>query len=235
MQRCAGGARLRPVSSTRVLIVEDHELLAQSLEVALQAEGMQVHVVDIRGDEDIQTRVAAVHPDVALLDLDLGGRREGGEAFVPGLVAQGVRVIVVTGSSDVLRQGTCLELGAVAVLSKSQPLDDVLDAVQAAAAGRPVMRDDVRQQLLADMRRSRSEQRTRLEPFVRLTRRESEVLSLLMRGSSAEAIAKHFVVSEATVRTQIRGILTKLGVSSQLAAVAEAYRVGWEGSTPAER
>ena len=76
-------------------------------------------------------------------------------------------------------------------------------------------------------------QRERLEPFERLTPREAEVLALLMQGQAAEAIARRFVVSEATVRTQIRGVLGKLGVGSQLAAVAEAHRVGWQA--PAAR
>lgn len=210
-----------------VFIVEDHELLAQSLGVALQAEGIEVRVADLRNGRDILTQARDASPHTVLLDLDLGAAQESGEALVPDLVQLGARVVVVSGSSDVLRLGTCLELGASGVLSKSRPFDDVLTAVQNAASGDVVMPDAERQDLLAAMRRSRTDQRSRLEPFERLTAREAEVLGLLMQGRAAEAIAQHFVVSEATVRTQIRGVLSKLGVSSQLAAVAEAHRVGW--------
>lgn len=210
-----------------VFIVEDHELLAQSLGVALAAEGLEVKVADVRGGQDVLEQARAAQPQTVLLDLDLGDRQESGEAFVPDLVELGARVVVVSGSTDVLRLGTCLELGAAAVLSKSRPFDDVLSAVQNAASGAAVMPDAERQDLLAAMRRSRADQRSRLEPFERLTPREAQVLGLLMQGKAAEAIAQHFVVSEATVRTQIRGVLSKLGVSSQLAAVAEAHRVGW--------
>ncbi len=217
------------MNAHRVLIVEDHELLAQSLAVALEVEGLEVQVAPLGEAGDLLALAEQSRPSVVLLDLDLGDGREGGEALVPGLVALGAGTVVVSGSSDVLRLGTCLELGATAVLSKSRPFEDVLEAVRRADAGEPVMQEAARLQLLADMRRARSEQRSRLAPFARLTPREADVLVLLMQGRAADAVAKHFVVSEATVRTQIRGILTKVGVSSQLAAVAEAHRVGWTG------
>ncbi|MCU1691977.1 MAG: response regulator containing a CheY-like receiver domain and an DNA-binding domain [Frankiales bacterium] len=215
------------MTAHRVLIVEDHELLAQSLAVALEVEGLEVVVAPLQDGPDLLATAEAARPAVVLLDLDLGQDREGGEALVPGLTGLGARVVVVSGSSDVLRLGTCLELGAAGVLSKSLPFEDVLEAVRRAASGERVMQEAARLQLLADMRRARAEQRSRLAPFERLTPREAEVLVLLMQGLAADAVAKYFVVSEATVRTQIRGILTKVGVSSQLAAVAEAHRVGW--------
>jgi DNA-binding NarL/FixJ family response regulator len=219
--------RLRRVTGASVLVVEDHDLLAQTLQVALAAEGLEVEVAPLGTDEAL---VAVAHdrrPDVVLLDLDLGHEHAGGEALVPRLVELGCAVVVVTGSSDDLRLGTTLELGAAGVLAKSRPFDDLLAAVLAAAQRRPVMRDGDRQDLLARARRRRQEVQERLHPFQALTPRERDVLELLMQGRNADAVARHFVVSEATVRTQIRGILTKLGVGSQLAAVAEAYRVGW--------
>jgi len=223
------------VASGPVLLVEDHELLAQSLGVALEAEGLDVVLAPLADGADVLAVAADHRPAVVLLDLDLGEGRASGEALVPGLTDLGARVVVVSGASDVLRLGTCLELGAVAVLSKSRPFEDVLAAVMAAQEGRPVMRDGDRQDLLARLRQRRAEEKERRAPFEQLTPREREVLCLLMDGTAAEGIAKHFVVSEATVRTQIRGVLTKLGVTSQLAAVAEARRVGWEGPAPRER
>jgi two-component system nitrate/nitrite response regulator NarL len=66
--------------------------------------------------------------------------------------------------------------------------------------------------------------------FERLTRREEEVLSALMRGAKARDICVQSFVSMPTVRSQIRSILTKLGVTSQLAAVALAYQNGWSST-----
>jgi two-component system, NarL family, nitrate/nitrite response regulator NarL len=70
--------------------------------------------------------------------------------------------------------------------------------------------------------------------FDRLTRREEEVLSALMRGAKARDICAQSYVSMPTVRSQIRSILIKLGVTSQLAAVALAYQSGWSGSRTRE-
>lgn len=71
----------------------------------------------------------------------------------------------------------------------------------------------------------------RTEAFQYLTRREKQVLQALMRGETADEISRSSYVSLTTVRSQIRSILTKLGVSSQLAAVALAYRSGWSAPT----
>jgi two-component system nitrate/nitrite response regulator NarL len=71
--------------------------------------------------------------------------------------------------------------------------------------------------------------------FDRLTRREEEVLSALMRGAKARDICVQSFVSMPTVRSQIRSILTKLGVTSQLAAVALAYQSGWSSRNNGER
>lgn len=95
------------------------------------------------------------------------------------------------------------------------------------------MSDPARQDMLGDLRRARVTRRRELAPFEALSEREAHVLSRVMEGLSAADIAKRSFVSEATVRTQIRAILGKLGVRSQLAAVAEARRVGWRYREPA--
>jgi DNA-binding NarL/FixJ family response regulator len=84
--------------------------------------------------------------------------------------------------------------------------------------------------LLDEMRARRASLHDAQSPFDRLSRREQCVLAALVDGMSAEEIADAHYVSLATVRSQIRGILQKLGVRSQLAAVVHANRVGW---TPA--
>ncbi len=69
-----------------------------------------------------------------------------------------------------------------------------------------------------------------LAPFHCLTAREGQVLRALAEGVGVAAIAADWFVSEATVRSQVRGVLTKLGVTSQLEAVAAAHRCGWLAS-----
>ena len=211
----------------RVLIVEDHRLLAQSLSFALTAEGFAVAVADLASPEDVMEAYAQSPADIVLLDLDLGGTIGDGVGLVAPLRDGGARVLVVTGSTDRPRLATCLEQGAVGVLAKSTPYEQLVDAVMDIAAGRPIMSDAERHALLCELRVWRARQRQEFAPFETLTTRESQVLGALMDGQGCEAIASAWFVSEATVRTQIRGVLTKLGVTSQLAAAAQAQRVGW--------
>ncbi len=113
------------------------------------------------------------------------------------------------------------------MLPKSTPYDTLVDTVIAIAAGRPVISECERHAMLTELRAWRARQRREFAAFETLTVRESQVLAALMDGQGCEAIASAWFVSEATVRTQIRGVLTKLGVTSQLAAAAQAQRVGW--------
>jgi two-component system, NarL family, nitrate/nitrite response regulator NarL len=85
----------------------------------------------------------------------------------------------------------------------------------------------VRESLLSELRTTRARSQDRFAAFESLTKRESDVLRELAVGSSPEDVAKSSYVSVNTVRTQIRGILAKLDVSSVVAAVALAYRTGW--------
>jgi DNA-binding NarL/FixJ family response regulator len=133
----------------------------------------------------------------------------------------------VTGMEDRARIATAVESGAVGYVLKSQPFDELLGTVRAALDGRPVLGMGERFELLATLRRHRSDEAARAAPFDRLTPREQQVLRALADGRNVEAIAGEWVVSQATVRTQVRGILGKLGVSTQLAAVAAARRAGW--------
>ena len=210
-----------------VLIVEDHHLLAQSLSFALMAEGLAVTVADLDSPAGILDAFAESGAGIVLLDLDLGGTVGDGLDLVAPLCARGARVLVVSGSTDRPRLASCLEQGAVGLLPKSTPYEGLVDAVLAVAAGRPVIPEQERHALLTELRTWRIRQRDDMAPFTSLTARESQVLAALMDGQPCEAIAATWFVSEATVRTQIRGVLTKLGVSSQLAAVAQAQRVGW--------
>lgn len=210
---------------SRIVLVEDHRLLAETVGLALQAEGHEILVAELC---DELTMLGSVAPDAStlvLLDLDLG---ELGDAtrFIKPLVTAGAAVLVVTGASERVRLAATLEAGAVGYLSKDAPFDELLDVIMRAAAGEAVIDPNYRYQLLAELRTHRCEQRQKQAPFETLTTRERQVLAELGEGKSVETIAGDWVVSTATVRTQVRGILTKLDVNSQLAAVAKAHAAG---------
>lgn len=209
-----------------VLIVEDHELLAESLSFTLRAEGYSVEAAPLESLEGIEAVARAIEPDVVLLDLDLG-QVGSGLPLVGPLAALGADVLVVTGSEDLMRIAETLEAGAVGFVQKSQPYNELLAAVVDVAEGRPPLSSTQRTELLLDLRRHRRAREETLARFTRLTKREAEVLSALLHGGSAEAISRESFVSIATVRSHIQKILQKLEVKTQIAAVAEARRAGW--------
>jgi len=203
----------------RVLVVEDHLLLAQLLVAALRERGLDAAVAPSTGPEDV---LGATGPGVlVLLDLHLGDGRDGSR-LVGALRAAGARVLVLTGSHDMLAVARALDEGAIDVLDKTRPFDELVDAVTSALAG-PEPHDPASHYRIVQAARGRSARRAAAQEVLgRLTRREREVLDSLVRGAAAEEIALESVVSLATVRSQIRGVLDKLGVHSQLAAVARA-------------
>lgn len=105
-------------------------------------------------------------------------------------------------------------------MPKSSSFDTLLRTVVKAAAGQPVMTEVEYQRWLARDRGFRAQERELTQKLGRLSPREREVLDRLADGHRAAVIAEQFVVSMTTVRTQIRSILAKLEVNSQLEAVA---------------
>jgi DNA-binding NarL/FixJ family response regulator len=209
------------------LIVDDHGVLADGLAMALQAEGLPAEVHVPRSPESVIEAVRTCEPHLVLLDLDLGMERGSGVDLVEPLRTLGPRVLVLTGSTDRIVHARCLEAGAVGVASKGDPFDQLLDAIRRAARGEPAMGRRRREELLEELRHDRAARSERLAPFERLTPKEASVLLALAEGRSADEIARSSYVSLPTVRTQIRGILVKLGVGSQLAAVGMAIDRGW--------
>jgi two-component system, NarL family, nitrate/nitrite response regulator NarL len=212
--------------SDRIVIVEDHGLIAHTVATALRARGAQVTVLDPALVDDLVGTVAGSEPDLLLLDLDLGPAGESVD-LIPPLIEHGVRVVMVTGVDDPVRQARCVQAGALGVLSKSGAFDDLVKAIERVVEGDSLLDRHGREELLALLRAHDRDRGAQLAPFEELTRREAEVLGQLIRGHAVDAIARDAVVSVATVRSQIRAILRKLDAPSQLVAVARAREVGW--------
>jgi DNA-binding NarL/FixJ family response regulator len=219
------------VLPTRVAIVDDHRFLAQTLALALQDADFDAVLIDPA--HDVVLRVRQWQAAVVLLDLNLE-RAVSGDELIPAL-SGGCAVVVLTAENDQARWGECLLAGAVGVLAKSSPLEDVVTAVACAARGEAVIDDAQRMGWLRAADHQRAQTESTLAPFRRLTPREEEVLAALVDGEPALAIADRVTVSEATVRSHIRSVLTKLGVGSQLQAVAKARRAGWSRDQPLDR
>jgi two-component system nitrate/nitrite response regulator NarL len=219
-----------PRSQLKVLLIEDHALFAESLELALNLEGYAVRRIPIPESggsaQSILATVLRIRPRIVLLDLDLGRLGDGLRLITP-MVKAGVNVVVVTASNDQARWGECLRHGARKVLSKSQPLNDILSTVRRINQGFPVIGHEEREALIAIWHAQNQERAAMQARLARLTPREEAVLGELILGHTVREIATRSVVSEATVRTQVKSILAKLEVSSQLAAVGLANHAGW--------
>ena len=213
----------------KILIVEDHAVLAQGLAILLQQMGHEVAHADGKdGLDAILSAAAALEPAVVLLDFHLEGQVGDSLPLIRPLSSGGAVIIMLTGEEDRARLGACIEAGAQGIAAKSQRLDEIIELVEQAARHEPLMPKWLRAELLEAARRHQQAEHERLAAFTALTRREQEVLGALIEGLAAEQAAEKFYVSVATVRTQIRSILQKLGVSSQLQAVALARQAGWE-------
>jgi DNA-binding NarL/FixJ family response regulator len=214
----------------RILIVEDHMLFAESLELVLSVEGYDVRRVTVPDHSGspgaLLSSLVRMRPRIVLLDLDLGGFGDGVRLISP-LAKAGINVVVVTASPDRGRWGEAIRYGARTVLSKAQPLSGILATVRRINEGLPVLGHEEREDLLRAWHQQRSQVHELLARLSLLTARESQVLGRLMQGRTVHDIAALSVVSEATVRTQVKSILAKLEVSSQLAAVGLAHQVGW--------
>lgn len=180
----------------------------------------QLHV------EGVLAAADGFSPDVALVDLNLGVDRSGLPIIGP-LVGRGVAVVAFSAANDELLIGRCLEAGAVGFLNKGEPFDVVIDYVSKVAAGEAVVSAAERDALLAKLREHRAASDERLRAFRELSPREQSVLKALLQGHSPQDIAEEQYVSVKTIRSQIESIYRKLGVRSQLAAVALAREVGW--------
>ncbi|MCZ7525578.1 MAG: response regulator transcription factor [Acidimicrobiia bacterium] len=223
----AGGAPLADRAPIRVAVVEDHDLFAQALEFALRRMEMDVSLVPATSQEEILAAVARTRPSVVLLDLRLGEGFGSSLPLVGPIRDLGSDVVILTGVTDRAELAECLEAGAAGVVSKAEHFETLVEDVDRLVHGRSILPAHERASMLEELRCARAEARARIEPFERLTVREREVLQDLCDGLSAEAISEAAYVSITTIRSHIRSVLQKLGVGSQLAAVAMARRADW--------
>ena len=170
--------------TTRLAIVDDHELFAQSLAIALRAHGFRVSV---HAPDDVSRVLGDLlrdPPDVVLLDLQLGDQKHG-LSLVQPLTAAGSRVLVVTGVTDRCELAATLEAGAVGYVAKSKPVELLLETATAVARGRQVTSDGARHELLAELRAWRVQDRAAHTPYLQLTPRERSVLHALAAGDAS--------------------------------------------------
>lgn len=221
----------------RVVVVEDHALFAQAVGLALSVAGHRVFQEIADEGRTLASLLAGVtrrRPDVVLLDLDLGPYVDGQRLVAP-LAASGIAVVVLTATLNHRKWGEALAHGARTVLSKDESLDVIRATVERIGQGLSVIEARERDALLSLWCSVGSRAMDRVERLHLLSPREADVLGYMMQGLTSHEIAQLNVVSEATIRTQVKTILRKLRVSSQLAAVALAHEADWHPPREVDR
>ncbi len=215
------------MSTRRIIIVDDHPLLAAGLQAELERAGAVAGLLDpTAGPEHLIDTITAASPDCAVLDLGLP-IPGGGVALIAPLVEREVRVVVLTGESERELLARSSVAGAQVVLSKAEALPDIVATILQVAGGQDV-RAAQRAELAMELHRREAERHERQAPFAALSPREEQILAGLMDGQTPTDLADRHFVSVATVRTQIKSVLAKLSVGSQLQAVAMANRHRWQ-------
>jgi two-component system nitrate/nitrite response regulator NarL len=208
---------------TRVAVVDEHRLLSASLAVALREAGLDAVTPWLSPLDALRDALVSMRPDVLVVAHDLGALGSGEDLIRP-MSDIGSAVVSIVPTLDDVAVERSLRRGARACVSKTEPLEGLLRTVLALARGEPPVR-------VAPLDMPQAPQQTAAEmpadPFG-LTPREATVLGQLMKGRTVADIARSSYVAEATVRTQVRSILAKLDVRSQVQAVALAARKGWE-------
>ncbi|HVH63716.1 MAG TPA: response regulator transcription factor [Candidatus Dormibacteraeota bacterium] len=202
-------------AKTHVLIVEDHQVVAEGLAALINAQ-VDMEVVGSAGSvADSIARAAELKPDLVLIDFRLTDGTGADAATGIRQLRPDTKLIFLTREDSDAARFAALESGASAFIHKSRAAQEVVNAIRTVATGGSLFTPRTIAQLL----NSRREIESQLE---RLTPREKEVLRMMAEGTSSRDIAKKLGISYTTVRTHIRSLGSKLGVHSKLEAIVKA-------------
>jgi DNA-binding NarL/FixJ family response regulator len=239
--------------SVRVLVADDQAVVREGLALLLST-APDIEVVGTAADgQQAVEQALALGADVVLMDLRMPVL-SGAEATARlAAEAPGVRVLVLTTFADDDAMLPALRAGAKGYLTKDATGEALLDAVRDVAAGRTVLGPDVQRRLLQMVQGAPAPAAAPAAPGARveppaagagpaqserpeadapggLTRREMDVVGLVAQGLSNRQVARTLVISEATVKTHLNHVLSKLAMDSRSELIAWAWREGLAGA-----
>lgn len=199
----------------RVIIVENHELVSESLRLLLEEQGDMQVVGKASSVAEASLLPRQLAPHVVVMDFHLDDGTGRDAALAMREVFPNVRFVFLSRDESDDAQLAAVEAGASAYLHKSAPGSEVIRAIRLVARGQSLITPSMVARLVSHGR-DRDHMRDSLSP------REREVLQLMAHGVATRKIAQELGISYSTVRTHVRSISTKLGAKSMVNAVVTA-------------
>jgi DNA-binding NarL/FixJ family response regulator len=219
-----------------IVVADDQALVRAGFSAILESQpGITVCGEAADGAEAIDL-VGRLDPDVVLMDIQMPGvdGLEATRRLLEGPGAERPAVLMLTTFDLDAYVYDALRAGASGFLLKDTPPEDLVAAVRVVARGDALIAPGVTKRLIEQFARS-APAVTQSDALAELTPREAEVLALVASGLSNGEIAEELVLSNATVKTHVKRILSKLGLRDRVQAVVLAYEVGLvaPGAAPA--
>lgn len=197
---------------TKILVVDDHDLVRMGIVRMLDDVAGYEVVGDAKSGEEAISKARQLSPDVVLMDVKMPGIG-GLEATRKMLAANpGVKIIAVTACDDNLYPSRLLQAGAVGYVTKGTGFADIMTAIDAVVRGSQYMSSAIAQQLALKNVSGRPDS----SPFERLSQRELETAMMIAGGRKPLEIANTFSVSPKTVNSYRYRIFEKLGINSDV-------------------
>ncbi|MFC1903083.1 response regulator [Chloroflexota bacterium] len=213
--------------SISVLLADDQAMVRAGFRMLLEAEP-DIQVVGEAEDGAIAvSAVRSLKPDIVLMDIQMPVM-DGLEATRHIVAEQSkvpTRVLILTTFERDEYIFESLRSGASGFILKNAPPEDLINAIRVVAKGNALLAPSVTQRIIAEFAK-KPVPKTYKEETKRLTEREIEVLRLVARGKTNEEIAGELVIGEATVKTHVSNVLTKLDLRDRVQAVVFAYESG---------
>lgn len=219
-QQTTGPVGVGTGRTTRLLIVDDHSMFADSLSMALSTESDMTVVGTAPTLARARAMIVSEAPDVVLLDHRLPDGLGVDSIHELKELRPSAKIVVLTAVAEDAMLVTATEAGCAGFILKTSPLDELVAAVRTAAAGEIMVSSELLARLLNRLHHRDD------EPAHDLTGREREILALIAEGLTNGAIAKRLFISVNTVRNHVQNILAKLDAHSKLEALSIAIRDG---------
>ncbi|HYP42160.1 MAG TPA: response regulator transcription factor [Chloroflexia bacterium] len=207
----------------RILLVDDHAVVRQGLKAFLATEADIEVVGEAANGREAVEQVKRLKPDVVLMDLVMPQLDGIGATAEIKASSPDVDVIAMTSFIEDEKVFGAMRAGATGYVLKDADPDDVVHAIRSAAAGEVHLDPRVARRLMEELHPSKQKPAPTQEV---LSEREVEVLKLVAKGYSNQAIGEHLIISPKTAKTHVSNILSKLGLSSRTQAAVYALREG---------